>query len=194
MVMALLVAACGDDGAPTEVGGGGTDRDWTGPATVCEPSGSIEGAGSSTPFEDVEEYLTGFRITEENEGEPPPADTNFGGVWGDFAGGLVVGLVDCSVVDIDEVTRLGGGSDDVRIIEVRASYTEHYDAIGTALDRLSGLGVEGMATTDWTLEGPVVTLRVEDLDAIPADFGADLPVTMTIEEGVLAVAESEAIG
>ena len=194
MVMALLVAACGDDGASTEVGGGEADRDWTGPATVCEPSGSIEGAGSSTPFEDVEEYLTGFRITEENEGEPPPADPNFGGVWGDFAGGLVVGLVDCSIVDIDEVTRLGGGADDVRIIEVRVSYTEHYDAIGTLIDRLRELDVEGDAITDWTLDGPIVTLRVEDLAALPADFGADLPLTVTIQEGGYAVEQTEAIG
>ena len=72
--------------------------------------------------------------------------------------------------------------------------TEHNDAIGTLAQRLRELDVEGDAITDWTLDGPIVTMRVADLDAIPADFGADLPLTMTIEEGGYFVEETEAIG
>ncbi len=162
---------------------------------MCEPSGDIAGGGSATPFEDVEEYLTGFRITEETEGEEPPDDPNFGGIWGDFAGGIVVALVDCDAADLDEITRLGGGSDTVRIIEVPATEPEVRQIVLGLVEQLDAAGVEGDVLVDSTLDGKVITVRVRELSALPNGFGDDVVVPLELmESDDLFTEDGEVVG
>ncbi len=167
----LMTAGCGDESAST-----------TAPAGECGTPSGIESAGSATPFEDVEEYLTGFRITEETEGEDPPDDPNFGGVWGDRAGGMIVALVDCTDVDLDEVVRRGGGSDAVTIIQVDASAGDVQRAVVALYDELIASTAEGFIQVDATGEGQIITVKVADLDALPSGFGSTVTVDFDVVE------------
>ena len=102
MALAAFAAACS-----SPFGGESLNPD-------CVPT---EGDGapvaeSDPRFEDIVERLTGFRQTEENEetggitGHP-----NFGGIWGDRQGGIVVAVLDCSKVDANEIAHLAGGAE-----------------------------------------------------------------------------------
>lgn len=149
------------------------------PTDDCVPSADLliepltDGAQR---FENVEEYLTGYWLDDLPEGDSTPnTNSNWGGVWGDFAGGMVVAVLDCSVVDVDEIARLAGPTGQLRIIEVPytfAQVTEFRDSLGTQLTTAE-IGHDILIES--TLAGRHIEVRVRDIDALPDDFGRAIP-------------------
>ena len=180
-VLLVAAAACGATAgapAPADQGAGADD---------CVPNSDLlvqPRAGEDRRFEDVEEYITGYRLEDFPEGQAPPnADPNWGGVWGDFADGMVVAVLDCSVVDVTEVALLAGPTGTLRIIEVPYTFVEVNDFRDSLQRQLAAAGVEHEVVIDSTLTGRHIEVRVRDVAALPDGFGRDLPgdVYSTVE-------------
>lgn len=88
LVLSVGLAACGlSDGATV--------------APDCVPTTPESAQSPGDPdrrIEDIIEVLTGERQTDDVPVEDKITDPNFGGVWGDFQGGVVVAVLDCSKV------------------------------------------------------------------------------------------------
>ncbi len=119
--------------------------------------------------------MTGFRQTADFPGEESIDDPNHGGVYGDRRGGIVVTVLDCSAIDVDELARIAGGSAQVRFVEVAHSWQElngYRDVLVSELDRA---GVPGDVFIESTPQGRSIEVRTPDLDALPSDFAASVP-------------------
>ena len=186
LTAALLLVACGDDFGvedPTA-----SERAALAPNPDCSP-GDVEGNPIVQPdrrIEDIIFYLTGERQTGDLDPvEETITDPNFGGVYGDFAGGVVVAVLDCSAVDADEIARLAGGPQYLHLIEVSHTFKEVTAFRDDLRRELDELGVAAELLIDSTLTGRHITVRLPDPDALPSDFGAAVP------DHLFSVAEGE---
>jgi hypothetical protein len=184
-ILATLGSSCGDPGPEPQADSGASGN------PDCVP-GPVVGEPLSNPdrrIEDIIETLTGERQI----GDTDPVwetitDPNFGGVWGDFQGGIVVAVLDCSLVDADELARMAGGVDSLHLIEVPYTYRQ-VDAFADALAReLRALGLVDDVRIESTLEGRVIEVRVLDSQLLPDSFAPEVP------SDAYVVIESETVG
>jgi hypothetical protein len=170
LIAATLGSACGATDSPPSADTA-VDPD-------CVP-GSVTGYPISQPdrrIEDIIEYLTGERqVGDEGRVEEKVTDPNFGGVWGDFKAGVVVAVLDCSLVDADELARMAGGVGYLHLIEVPYTWREvqdFRDQLGRALHEL---GIESDVNIESTLQGRIIEVKVIDADLLPESFASDVP-------------------
>lgn len=161
------------------------------PNPDCIPT-EVDGAPLSKPdrrFEDIVERLTGYRLTAENEGGDGIADhPNFGGIWGDFQGGIVVAVLDCSKVDANELAYLAGGAEYLYLIEVPYTERQWYDFRIALWRELYALGIEADVNNERTQTGRMLEVRVRDVGALPDSFGSGVP------DDAYVVVEAEHVG
>jgi len=173
VVLFVIAAACGSTaGSPDSVSQAVSAPDCVPDAgLVVEPL-----TGEDQRLENIEDYLTGYRLEDFPEDqEPPNADPNWGGIWGDSVGGVVVAVLDCSVVDVNQVARLAGPEGVLRIIEVPYTFVEVTEFSDSFRAQLEAAGIDGGTRIDSTLTGRHLEVRVRDVDALPEDFGRDIP-------------------
>lgn len=148
------------------------------PAAECAPT-ATSGDPLSNPdrrIEDIIEALTGERQTgDEDPVEDTIDDPNFGGVWGDFQGSVVVAVLDCSKVDANELVRIAGGADYLRLIEVPHTHKQVNAFRDGLVQKLSDLGVPGQIVINSTLNGRFIEVQVLDPEQLPSDFGNEIP-------------------
>lgn len=165
MVVVLVLSACGQPGSVT------TSDDCT-PSTPA----SVEPPGDpDRRIEDIIEYLTGERQTDDVPVEDKIDDPNFGGVWGDFEGGIVVAVLDCSEVDANQLAEMAGGSGSLHLIEVPYTFKQIDNFRDDLMRELGDVGVEGAVLINSTVEGRTIEVVIEDLDSLPQSFGSDVP-------------------
>ena len=199
-IFAVAVAACGttatatvDTGAPEGVPPVGLpDQSDVGEReqVLCEPgpSGNVGADTTVDPDRRAEAlvfHLTGIDETVallENEGEEIIFDDpNYGGVYGDFNGGIVVAVVDCSLVDADRIAELAGGPDVVQLIEVPYSFEEVNGFRDALLHEDAEVSIESTVTGRW------IVVTVEAFDDLPDNYGSSVPEDVfTIVEGELS--------
>lgn len=179
LVLVLLAAACSDDTVPTTDLGRASGSDPAGVSDDCLPEEDVAAFGippSNNRHEDIIELLTGQQQTSDLDPvEDTIDDPNFGGVWGDTQGGIVVAVLDCSEVDANELARIAGGPDYLRLIEVPHTFKQVTDLSDVLIQELQNVGVEGVVRIDSTLSGRLIVVGVLDLEALPADFGSTVP-------------------
>jgi hypothetical protein len=172
LIAATLGTACGTaDSQPSADDNPAVDPE-------CVP-GSVTGYPIAQPdrrIEDIIEYLTGERqVGDEGRVEEKITDPNFGGVWGDFKAGVVVAVLDCSLVDADELARMAGGVGYLHLIEVPYTWREvqgFRDRLGRELNKL---GIESDVNIESTLQGRIIEVHVTDADLLPGSFAPDVP-------------------
>lgn len=144
----------------------------------CIPStpGSvpIEGDPDRT-IEDIIEAMTGERQVDDVPVEDKIDDPNFGGVYGDQKGGIIVTVLDCSSIDVDELARIAGGSKAVTFVEVEYNWHDTEAFRDRLVDELREAGVPGDVPIESTIKGRKIEVHTPDLAALPEDFGATLP-------------------
>lgn len=161
------------------------------PNPGCVPT-EFDGAPLAEPdrrFEGIRERLTGFRPTEENEesgditGHP-----NFGGIWGDRQGGIVVAVLDCSKVDANEIAYMAGGAEYLYLIEVPYTDRQWLDLKTELWQELEALGVDYDMNVVHSQTGRVMQVRVRDAGALLDSFAPGVP------DDVYVVVEAEHVG
>ena len=179
LALAVLAAACS-----SPFGGESLNPD-------CVPT-EVDGAPLVKPdlrFEDIVERLTGFRQTEENEesgditGHP-----NFGGIWGDRQGGIVVAVLDCSKVDANEIAYLAGGAEYLYLIEVPYGDRQWLDLKIELWQELEALGIDFDMHDVHSQTGRILEVRVRDVGDLPSSFAPGVP------DDVYVVVEAEHVG
>lgn len=103
------------------------------------------------------------------------ADPNFAGVYGDFKGGIIVTVVDCSVIDVDEIAEIAGGTDAVKIVEVPHNWREVNGFRDTLLSELRSADIAGDVAIESTEEGRKIEVRTPEIGALPSGFGNTVP-------------------
>ena len=182
--LALLAAGCSPDVAdlPTSSGsddvptGIATTVSLTEPRDDCVPTdvGGMQAPGNpDRRIEDIVELLTGERQV--GDQEITFQDPNFGGVWGDRQGGIVVAVLDCSQVDANELARIAGGPSRLRLIEVPHTFQEVNEFRDALVAELEFLGVAGDVYIQSTLSGRLIEVHVLDPDQLPESFGDAIP-------------------
>jgi hypothetical protein len=147
----------------------------------CVPTtpSSVEISGDpNRKIEDIIEYLYGEHESVEEEGvrvEDKIDDPNFGGVWGDFGAGVVVAVLDCSLVDADRLAEMAGGSDYLHLIEVPYTFHQIDEFRDALVQDLRDSGVEGGVAIESTLTGRWIEVLVRDITSLPESFGSDVP-------------------
>ncbi|MGI9528344.1 MAG: hypothetical protein ACR2NG_01415 [Acidimicrobiia bacterium] len=168
VILALVLPACAITG-----GASGSDD--------CVPSisGSVPIPGDpDRKIEDIVEAMTGW--SQEDLEEPVTIedviqDPNFGGVYGDRQGGIIVTVLDCSAIDVDELARIAGGSDGIRFVEVVYGWHQINEFRDALANELRDLGVPLDVPIESTVNGRHIEVRTPDLDALPDGFGAGVP-------------------
>lgn len=160
---------------------------------LCEPGPASSAAADDAVNPDqrgeaLVKFLTGIDelvLQEEEEGvDIVYDDPNYGGVWGDSAGGWVVAVLDCSIVDADRIAEIAGGADAVRLIRVAHTFVEVNDYRDRLVSELRSSGVAADVLIDSTLTGRRIRVIVNDGEQLGEDFGSDVPDTaFTIEVG-----------
>jgi hypothetical protein len=181
LLLALLLATLASCGSQDGVSISGSCIPTT-PASVAPPG------DPDTKIEDIIEVLTGERQTDDVPVEEKINDPNFGGVWGDFQGGVVVAVLDCSKVDANQLAEMAGGSDYLHLIEVPYTFreTEEFrDALG---DDLRTMGVEGDVSVESTTSGRRIDVHVLDAGSLPDPFGSSVP------DDAYEIIETETVG
>ncbi len=167
----------------------GTGHETSGQSTeaagkLCDPGPDASVVSDDTIDRDrrgeaLVEHLTGIdemKLQSEQEGiDIIYDDPNYGGVWGDFAGGWVVAVLDCSKVDADRIAEIAGGTDSVRLIEVRYAFEEVNDFRDRLVSELQDSDVAGDVFIDSTLTGRHIRVIVRTPDKLDADFGSTIP-------------------
>lgn len=185
VIFAVAISACGatatatvDSGAPENVPVGVPDQGAVGEReqVLCEPGPSPDAGVDSTVdrrASALKLYLTGIdeiAAQLENEGEEVIFDDpNYGGVYGDFNGGLVVAVVDCSLVDADRVAQIAGGPELVQLIEVPYSFEEVNGFRDSLLHPNADVVIHSTTTGRW------IVVTVESLGDLPDDYGSGVP-------------------
>ena len=179
LAIALFAAGCASTSTTATSGGAGA----TG-GEPCNPAPSPDSGVDNTIDPDrrgeaLVLHLTGIdelAVLAENEGEDIVYDDpNYGGVYGDFAGGWVVAVVDCTQVDADRIAQIAGGPDAVRLIEVPYNFEQMNQFRDILAGQLADAGVQLSVNIDSTLMGRTITLMVSDRDLLPANFGDGVP-------------------
>lgn len=165
---------------------------------LCEPgpdpSVSADDAVEGQRGEALVKFLTGIDelvLQEEEEGiDIVYDDPNYGGVWGDSAGGWVVAVLDCSIVDADRIAEIAGGADAVRLIHVAHTFEEVNDFRDRLVSELRASGVAADVPIDSTLTGRQIRVIVNDAEQLDENFASDIPETaFTIEVGETSQAD-----
>ena len=166
---------------------------------LCEPGPdpSVAADESIDPErrgEALVKFLTGIDelvLQEEQEGiDIVYNDPNYGGVWGDFAGGWVVAVLDCSIIDADRIAEIAGGTDAVRLIHVAHTFEEVNDFRNRLVSELRASGIAADVPIDSTLTGRQIRVIVNDAEQLDANFGFGIPQTaFTIEDGETSQAD-----
>lgn len=166
---------------------------------LCEPGPDPSVSADETVdperrSEALVKYLTGIDemvLQEEQEGiDIVYDDPNYGGVWGDSAGGWVVAVLDCSAVDADRVAEIAGGAGAVRLIHVDHTFEEVNDFRDRLVSELRASGVAADVPIDSTLTGRQIRVIVTDTEQLDENFGSGIPETaFTIEVGDTSQAE-----
>ncbi len=179
LVLVLLAAACGvDTTSTTELS---AEREPVAFSDDCLPDQDIPAfgippSGNDRRHEDIIELLTGERQTSDLDPvEDTIDDPNFGGVWGDRQGGIVVAVLDCSEVDASELARIAGGADLLHLIEVPHTFQQVDDFRDVLIQELEDVGVAGDVSIDSTLSGRLIVVGVLDPHVLPEDFGRAVP-------------------
>ena len=152
----------------------------------CDPTIDASVPVSSDPnrkIEDIIEAMTGWSDADIVEGmtlEDEIDDPNFAGVYGDRRGGIIVTVVDCSLIDVDEIAEIAGGAEAVRIVEVAHNWREVNGFRDTLVAELRGAGLDGDVNIESTSEGRKIEVRTPDIDALPDGFGITVPSTAFI--------------
>lgn len=168
-VSVLVSSACGG----ADPAGDGTDD--------CVPATPDSVAATGDPdrrIEDIVEYLTGERQTDDVPVEGKIDDPDFGGVWGDRRGGVVVAVLDCSLVDADRLAEMAGGSGSLHLIEVPYTFRQVDGFRDRLTQELGEIGVEGDVLIDSTTEGRTIRVVVEDPGSLPDSFGSGVPADL----------------
>lgn len=189
MVIGRLVAAV----AAISLGLAGCGQSSTGAGSgasvnpACVPSPTVPSTptgGEDRRIEDIKFVLTGLRLVgDEGDVAERTNDPNFGGVWGDRHGGVVVAVLDCSQVDADELARIAGGPDQLTLIEVAHTWSQ-VEAFRDALsEELVAAGVKAELFIDSTVTGRIIRVGALDPTALPDDFGSSAPgAVFTVEQ------------
>lgn len=182
VVSAASVVACG--AAKESSSGVPGNLDCVPGFVVAEPLSNPD-----RRIEGIIETLTGERqLGDMDPVEETITDPNFGGVWGDFQGGIVVAVLDCSLVDPDDLARMAGGVDYLHLIEVPYTYRQ-VDAFAATLAReLRALGLVDDVRIESTLEGRVIEVRVLDSQLLTDSFAPEVP------DDAYVVIESDTVG
>ncbi|MCP4964090.1 MAG: hypothetical protein GY926_02525 [bacterium] len=196
LAILLLASGCGSDGGTA--GYGDFDSSRTSADEVianpdCTP-GDVEGAPILQPdrrIEDIVFHLTGERQTGDLDPvEKTIDDPNFGGVWGDSAGGVVVAVLDCSAVDGDEIARIAGGPDKLHLIEVSHTFRQVNEYRDDLRRKLDSLDIRADLLIDSTLTGRHIIVQLPDAGVLHSGFGSGVPEHLfSIAEGELFVEE-----
>lgn len=166
LALALVVlASCGSQAGDTD----SADCIATTPASMV-PAGDPD-----TIIEDIIEVLTGERQTDDVPVEEKIDDPNFGGVWGDFQGGVVVAVLDCSKVDPNQLAEMAGGSDYLRLVEVAYTFQETEEFREALGSDLRSFGIEGDVSVEATTSGRKIEVHVLDAGSVPDSFGSEVP-------------------
>jgi hypothetical protein len=140
-------------------------------------------------FEDIVERLTGYRQTEENEESGGITDhPNFGGIWGDRQGGIVVAVLDCSKVDANEIAYLAGGAEYLYLVEVPHTDRQWLELKTELVREVGALGIEYDMNVVHSQTGRVMQVRVRDAGALPDSFASGIP------DDAYVVVETERVG
>jgi hypothetical protein len=127
----------------------------------------------------VEEYLTGYRLEDFPDGEAEDnTDPNWARIWGDSVAGMVVTVLDCSLVDVDdvdEVALLAGPEGQLPIIQVPHTFAALNEFRRSLLAQLQAASTEGDDRIDSTLTGRDIEVRVLDQGEFPDDFVSQIP-------------------
>lgn len=178
MIAVLVLSACG------QVSSTAGDGD-------CLPStpDSFEPPGDpNRRIEDIIEYLTGERQTDEVAVEEKIDDPNFGGVWGDFEGGVVVAVLDCSEVDANLLAEMAGGSGSLHLVEVPYTFRETEEFRDALYQDLQELDIEGDVSVESTVAGRKIEVHVLNATALPDSFGSGVP------DDAYEIIETETVG
>jgi hypothetical protein len=166
LVVGLMLAAC------SQAGSAGQNPD-------CVPSVPVAlntPGDPNTKIEDIIEYLTGKRQTGDLDAvEETIDDPNFGGVWGDFWGGVVVAVLDCSKVNADTLAEMAGGSGKLHLIEVPYTFKQVNAFRDTLVHELNELGIEGLVEIHADWGGRQIEVYVRGPASLPRSFGAGVP-------------------
>ena len=168
VLLAPLVSACALPGS-SEVQ---TQND------ECVPtSTSVESPSDpDRRIEDIVEALTGERQTGDHDpAEETIDDPNFGGVWGDFQGGVVVAVLDCSKVDANQLAELAGGAEYLHLIEVPFTFKQVNGFRDALVQDLETVGVAGDVFIESTLTGRMIEVHVLEGAQLPDTFGYPVP-------------------
>lgn len=181
LVAVLVVLALGSCGQPDSTVSGDDCAPST-PASV-QPEGDPD-----RRIEDIIEYLTGERQTDDVPVEEKIDDPNFGGVWGDFEDGVVVAVLDCSEVDANHLAEMAGGSDYLHLIEVPYTFRQTEEFRDSLHQDLQELGIEGDVAVQSTVTGRKIEVHVLNEAAIPESFGSGVP------DDAYEIVETETVG
>jgi len=161
------------------------------PNPDCIPT-EVDGAPLTKPdrrVEDIQERLTGERWTGEDEGSDwISSHPDFGGIWGDMQGGLVVAVLDCSKVDANEIAYLAGGAEYLYLIEVPYTERQSFDFRMALYQELEALGIVYDVNIERTRTGRMIEVRVRDAGALPDSFASGIP------DDAYVVVEAEHVG
>ena len=156
----------------------------SGPDCVPTIDASVPVSGDpNRRIEDIIEAMTGWSGADVVEGmtlEDEIDDPNFAGVYGDFRGGIIVTVVDCSLIDVDEIAEIAGGAEAVRIVEVPHNWREVNGFRDALVAELRGAGLEGDVLIESTSVGRKIEVRTPDVAALPDGFGSSVPSTAFI--------------
>lgn len=172
IILLLVMGACGGSGEASD------------PDCVPTIDASVPVSGDpDRKIEDIIEAMTGWSEADIVEGmtlEDEIGDPNFAGVYGDFKGGIIVTVVDCSAIDVDEIAEIAGGAEAVKIVEVPHNWREVNGFRDTLVAELQSAGLEGDVLIESTSEGRKIEVRTPDVDALPDGFGSTVPSTAFI--------------
>lgn len=176
--LALILSGCGQADPASQ----SDECTPTTPASV-QPPGDPD-----RRIEDIIEYLTGERQTDDVPVEEKINDPNFGGVWGDFEGGVVVAVLDCSEVDANRLAEMAGGAESLHLIEVSYTFKQTEEFRDALYQDLQELDIEGDVSVEYTLTGQQIEVHVLDAAAVPESFGSGVP------DDAYEVVETETVG
>ena len=129
-------------------------------------------------IEDIVEAMTGWSDADIVEGmrlEDEIDDPNFAGVYGDFKGGIIVTVLDCSAIDVNEIAEIAGGSNAVKFVEVDYNWRQVESFRDALVQELHEADVPFDVPIESTEEGRRIEVRTPDTSALPEDFGSTIP-------------------
>jgi len=172
LLCTVLLISCGSGSSSSSAAG----------SSDCQPGSDVRGGvgPSGDPgqrIEDIEFVLTGLRQTTDEDSNIGEAtdDQNFGGVWGNFDRGIVVAVVDCSEVDVNELARIAGGADQLTLIEVPYTYRQVSDYRDALADELRDNGIRADVPIRSDSSGRSIEVRIRDRNDLPPNFGESVP-------------------